>query len=306
MRRSRLLANAVFAAAFALFAFVWPCAGSAQPKEKAKAEVKGLPIPEGTRVLKDIAYGTRGERNTLDLYLPKSDKPLPLIIWIHGGGWRNGSKAGGGRAVAMLDKGYAVAAINYRLSDAAPYPAQIEDCKAAVRLLRANAKKYNFNPEAIGAWGGSAGGHLVALLGTTGGISEFEGDGENKDVSSRVQAVCDFYGPSDMARFKSMDTADSFVGKLLGGVPSEKRDLAAKASPVKYATKDDAPFLIVHGDQDKLVPLEQSEFLLEALQKAGVECELLVVKDNAHGGPGFDTPEMRAKIQSFFDKHLKK
>lgn len=278
----------------------------AQEKEKQKAAPKPLVLPPGTESFKDLAYGPHSERNTLDLFTPKSSSTLPLVIYIHGGGWWNGSKNGNNPAIFLLEKGYAVAAINYRLVDQAIFPAQIEDCKAAVRFLRANAKKYNLNPDSFGVLGVSAGGHLVALLGTTGGMKDLEGDGLNKDVSSRVQAVVDFYGPADFLHFKLKEDPASTVTKLLGGVLTEKRELAAKASPVTHTTKDDAPFLIFHGDEDPKVPLEQSEFLLSALRKAGVESELVVVKGGSHGGMGFNTAEQRVKITDFFNKHLKK
>src|SRR5262249_3763894 len=130
-------------------------------------------LPEGTKVHRNLEYVKGGhERQRLDLYVPaKADAPVPVIVWIHGGAWLGGSKAGGGPALAFVGKGYAVASINYRLSQHAVFPAQIEDCKAAIRWLRANAKRYNLNPERIGVWGASAGGHRVALLGTSRGLA---------------------------------------------------------------------------------------------------------------------------------------
>jgi acetyl esterase/lipase len=248
----------------------------------------------------------------LDIYLPKNAKaPVPLIIWIHGGGWKNGSKENCLPVrLGFTERGYAVASINYRLTGTAPFPAQIEDCKAAVRWLRAHAGQYGLNPEHFGVWGSSAGGHLVALLGTSGDVSSFD-TGENSNVSSRVQAVCDFYGPSD---FKTMGTApgferhgraDSPESALLGGTPDKKPETAAAASPVTYATPDDPPFLIVHGDQDRTVPLDQSRRMDAALRAAGVETELIVIPGSGHGGPAFSAPEMTEKAAAFFDRHLK-
>jgi acetyl esterase/lipase len=155
-------------------------------------------LPKGVRFLQDLQYVEHGhERNRLDLYLPeKAESRLPLIVWIHGGGWQAGSKEAC-PTVYLAAKGYAVASINYRLSQHAAYPAQIEDCKAAIRWLRANAAKYHLDPDRVGVWGGSAGGHLVALLGTTAGMKELEGKGGNLDQSSRVQCVVDFFGPTD-------------------------------------------------------------------------------------------------------------
>jgi acetyl esterase/lipase len=273
------------------------------------------PDPRGATVHRDLAYGPHGERNKLDLYLPKDAKgPVPLIIWIHGGGWANGSKGRGGPALALLPKGYAVASINYRLSGQAIFPAQIEDCKAAVRFLRANAKKYGLDPDHFGAWGSSAGGHLVALLGTSGGVKELEGKGGHPDVSSRVQAVCDWFGPTDLLKMNEQagkggridhDAPRSPESRLLGGPLQKRKEQARKANPITYVSKDDPPFLIMHGDKDPLVPIGQSELLQEALKKAGVECTLIRVKGAGHGGRGFSSPENRRRIEAFFSKHLK-
>ncbi|NIA21582.1 MAG: alpha/beta hydrolase fold domain-containing protein [Anaerolineaceae bacterium] len=159
----------------------------------------GPRVPEGVKAFGDLEYAKVGERPLLlDLYVPeKAEGPLPLVVWVHGGGWRAGNKRFC-RALPMTRRGYAVASIGYRLSGEAPMPAQIYDCKAAVRWLRAKAGKYNIDPKRIGAWGASAGGHLVALMGTSGGLKDLEGDLGNADQSSRVQAVCDFFGPSDL------------------------------------------------------------------------------------------------------------
>ncbi|HEV3142992.1 MAG TPA: alpha/beta hydrolase, partial [Gemmataceae bacterium] len=168
--------------------FLTPVLLLAQPK-----------LPEGARAEKNLEYGPH-ERNQLDLYLPKSDGPNPLIVWVHGGAWWAGSKDGGIAPLPLLEKGYAIASINYRYSKQAIFPAQIEDCKAAVRFLRANAKKYHLDSDHVGVIGASAGGHLVALLGTTGDVKELEGDGLNKEFSSRVQAVVDVFGPADLTK----------------------------------------------------------------------------------------------------------
>jgi len=310
----RTLALAAFAVTAGIVSIFTPSFTSAQSKDKAKAAPKAPPLPTNVAAHRDLAYGERGERNTLDLYLPKSESPLPLLIWIHGGGWQAGSKAGGGPGMFLLERGYAVASINYRLSSQATFPAQIEDCKAAIRFLRANAKKHNLDADHFGVWGSSAGGHLVALLGTSGDVTDLEGDGANKNVSSRVQAVCDFFGPTDFTLMNKQtvvkgpidhDSPMSPEAKLIGGAVQENKSKAAKANPLTYATSDDAPVLIVHGDKDPLVPLAQSEILVESLKAVKVPCELVVIKDAGHGGPGFSSPEMREKIQGFFDKNLK-
>jgi acetyl esterase/lipase len=243
----------------------------------------------------------------LDLYRPETSRgPVPLIIWIHGGGWKNGSKENClPLRIGFTQRGYAVASINYRLTGEAPFPAQIEDCKAAVRWLRAHAAEYGLDPDLFGVWGSSAGGHLAALLGTSGDVSAFD-TGENLNVSSRVQAVCDYYGPSDFNSFGKVPgferhaRADSPESALLGGKPGA----AEAASPVTHVTPDDPPFLIVHGDQDRTVPLDQSRRMDAALRAAGVETELIVLPGSGHGGPAFSAPEMMDKVAAFFDRHL--
>lgn len=291
-------------ATFALAALLSVQAWAAEKEPQKKSAPRKLPA--GVKALRDLEYVQGGhERNRLDLYLPESKKPLPLVVWIHGGGWSKGSKEGC-PALPLLSKGYAVASINYRLSQHAVFPAQIEDCKAAIRWLRANAKNYGFDGEHIGVWGGSAGGHLVALLGTTGGVKELEGAGGNADQSSRVQAVVDWFGPTDfLAMDKKSDHVDSVVSQLLGGPVRDNKEKAVKAGSVTYVTKDAAPFLIVHGDKDPLVPLGQSEELAAALKKVGVEVTLKVLPGAGHGGPVFTSPENFKMIVDFFDKHLK-
>jgi acetyl esterase/lipase len=267
-------------------------------------------VPEGTRILRDLAYVPDGhERQKLDLYLPVQNQeagPLPLIVWVHGGAWLAGSKENC-PAVRFLRRGYAVSSINYRLSQHAIFPAQIEDCKAAIRFLRANAEKYNIDPNRIGAWGASAGGHLVALLGTAGVVKEFD-KGPNLQVSSRVQAVCDFFGPTDltkMSQFASTmdhDAPNSPESLLIGGPVQENKEACRRANPITYVTKDDPPFLICHGDKDMLVPHNQSELLYDALKKAGVNVKFHTVKG---GGHGFRDAEADRMVQEFFDKFLK-
>jgi acetyl esterase/lipase len=267
-------------------------------------------VPEGTRSLRDIAYVHDGhERQKLDLYLPKQkqDAPLPLIIWVHGGAWLSGSKENCPSA-RFLRHGYVAASINYRLSQHAIFPAQIEDCKAAIRYLRANAEKYNIDPNRIGVWGASAGGHLVALLGTSGDAKEFD-KGPNLHVSSRVQAVCDFFGPTDLTKMSAFessmdhDAPDSPESKLVGGPVQENKEACKRANPITYVSKDDPPFLICHGDKDMLVPHNQSVLLNEALKNAGVNVKFHTVKG---GGHGFRDPEVDKMVREFFDEHLKK
>jgi acetyl esterase/lipase len=271
-------------------------------------------LPEGTVVHRDLAYVTENahQRQVLDLYLPAEGDNLPLIIWIHGGGWQNGSKDRP-TGLQFLRDGYALASINYRLSGHAIFPAQIEDCKAAVRWLRTNARKYRVDPNRFGVWGASAGGHLVAMLGTTGGVKEFD-VGENLQVSSRVQAVCDFYGPTDFLQMDAHrvpgaalthDGPGSPEAKLIGGPIQKNKEKVARANPITYIRKDAPPFLIVHGDADPLVPHHQSELLRDALEKASVPVSLYTVKGGGHGQGFQQDPNLMPAVREFFAKTLK-
>jgi len=271
------------------------------------------PVPPGVKAHRDLAYVEGGhERQKLDLYLPeKAAGPLPVVIWVHGGGWQAGSKDGcPPLRGSYLERGYAVASIGYRLSQHAVFPAQIEDCKAAIRFLRAHAQEYALDAAHFGVWGSSAGGHLVALIGTSGDVKGFE-VGAYLDQSSRVQAVCDFYGPTDFTvfvttpGFESHATAASPEARLIGGVVMENKDKAAWLNPIAYVSKDDPAFLIVHGDRDSTVPINQSQLLFEALKKIGLTPHLHVVHGVGHGGPGFNEPKIEEMVAQFFDAQLK-
>lgn len=271
---------------------------------------QGLRVSETVEVHQDIAYAnTDNPRQRLDLYLPKNrqgDKPLPIVAFIHGGGWQNGDKRGGYRQIASLVESgeYAGVSIGYRLSGEAIWPAQIHDCKAAIRWIRANAKKYNLDPEKIGVTGTSAGGHLVAMLGTSGGVSELEGTlGPHKDVSSNVTCVVDQFGPTELLAMGGWhNNADSPESRLVGGTIQEKKDAARNASPITYVTKDDPPILLLHGTDDPAVPYDQSKRLHVALEKAEAESLLVPVTGGGHGN--FGNPEVQERMKQFFDKHL--
>ncbi len=262
----------------------------------------------------DLAYVTNGhERQKLDLYLPDDGENLPLLIWVHGGAFRMGSKEGNEHDPVPLQyvkQGYAVASLNYRLSQHAIFPAQIEDCKAAVRWLRAHANQFRLDPNRFGAWSPSAGGHLVAMLGTTGHVAEFE-VGEHLDVSSRVQCVVDYFGPTDFLQMDIQrlpdgmvhDTPDSPESALIGGPIQENQAKTTRANPITYVTADASPFLIVHGDQDPLVPYQQSVLLVNALQAAGVDVTFYTVAGAGHGR--FTDPKVPELTQAFLAKHLK-
>ena len=267
-------------------------------------------VPDGVTVYRDVAYVTDGhERQKLDLYVPDTGENLPLIIWVHGGAWRGGDKTHY-NPKEYLKAGYAGASINYRLSQHAVFPAQIEDVKAAVRWLRANAETYRFDPNRFAAWGSSAGGHLVAMLGTTGDVAEFE-VGENLEVSSQVQAVVDYFGPTDFLQMDAHslpdglvhDAPDSPESQLVGGPIQEHKERVARANPITYVSKDDSPILIIHGDQDKLVPYHQSVLLKDALEAAGVPVTFYKVEGGGHGW--FRDPKVPKLTKAFLEKYLK-
>jgi acetyl esterase/lipase len=296
-----------------LLTTVLPVSAQQPAKRQARPRTAAPRVPTGVRAQRDIAYVTNGhERHILDLFVPEEAKtPLPLIIWIHGGGWQNGSKAGcPPLRKGYTERGYAVASINYRLSGHATFPAQIEDCKAAIRWLRAHAKENNLDPRRFGVWGSSAGGHLVALVGTSGGVKQFA-VGEHLDQSSRVQAVCDYYGPTDFTVFVTTPGYEKHAddnspeARLIGGAVLKNKDAAARLNPITYVTKDDPPFLIIHGDKDRTVPINQSQLLFEALKKAGVSVRFHTIHGAGHGRPGFGAPEIETMVRSFFDMQLK-
>jgi acetyl esterase/lipase len=284
------------------------------PAQTRPAAQTGPRVPDGVRAERDVPYAdTDHPRQRLDLYLPKTPKSnkVPLIVAIHGGGWRNGDKAGaGGQVLKYVESGeYAGASIGYRLTDVASWPAQIHDCKAAIRWLRAHAAEYGYDPDRIGVIGSSAGGHLVAMLGTSGDVKEVEGDlGSFDDAGSRVTCVVDFFGPSNMLTMGDFpsnmkhDAPDSPESKLLGGPAKQNQDVARQASPVTFVTKDDPPFLIIHGSADMTVPHQQSVELDAALDKAGVPSVFITVEGGGHGQ--FNNPEVDARVKAFFDKHL--
>ncbi len=271
--------------------------------------------PRGVTSRPDLPYaGTDNPRQRLDLFLPEhpaADK-LPVIVFIHGGAWRQGDRRGGaGMVVPYVTGGnFAGISVGYRLSQEAVWPAQIHDCKAAVRWIRAHAAEHHLDPDRIIVWGSSAGGQLVSMLGTTAGIPELDGSiGPHVSFSTRVAGVIDYFGPSDLLQMQAQskagglmdhDAPDSPESQLVGGPLRENKAKAASASPLTHVSKGDAPFLIVHGDADPLVPHRQSELLLVALLQAGVPAELHTVKGGGHGG--FKDPAVKDKTAAFVEK----
>ena len=281
-----------------------------------------FPVTNAKPQYQDRAYANLSPAQKLDLYLPHGFGPYPVVLMVHGGGFMFGDKADDiSRAGtdSLLDNGFAVAVINYRLSGEAKAPAQIWDLKTAVRWLRAHASEYDLNPDRFGAWGASAGGNLVALLGTSCDIAALEGaelgyPGE----SSRIQAAIDWFGPVDFLQMdrqfaefpdsQTHDAPDSPESVLIGAPIQMRPDLVKVVNPLTYITPSASPFLIQHGTADHLVPPQQSQKLYDALLKAvGVEkVSLTLLKDAPHGGgPQFWDSSNLKLIIGFLDTFLK-
>jgi acetyl esterase/lipase len=257
------------------------------------------------KLIENLIYAEVGGRPLkLDLYLPADAAGRPLVVWIHGGGWHSGTKD---RCLVrwLTRENYAVASIQYRLSGQATFPAQIHDCKAAIRWLRAHAERYGYDPNRIAAAGESAGGHLAALLGTSGGVEALEGSvGMHPDQPSRVQAVIDFYGPTDFLRWTDRRAVADSVDRLLGTAAAQSPDAASLASPASHVTGDDPPILILHGSDDPLVPVDQSVHLHEICRAAGLAAQLHVVQGAQHTGPQFSDSQRQALIKAFLAEHV--
>ena len=263
-------------------------------------------LPDGVEVIRDLEYAqAKGVSLKLDLYRPSArpSAPMPLVIWVHGGGWRNGSKANC-PAAWLAAKGYAVASLDFRLLPEHPWPAQIEDPVSALRWLRQESGKYGYDASRSAAMGGSSGGHVVALWGTL-----------SLPAEDKVKAVVDLYGPTDLLTMPPnvlsekrtrADLAKANGALLLGGIVMDQPEKAKAVSALHQVSKDDVPFLILHGTADPGVPVDQSERLHAALRAAGVESTLKLLPGAGHGGKEFDSPESRALIQTFLDRHLKR
>jgi len=292
------------ASAFVCCSIAW----AQQPPAATPAE-RPRDVPEDARILLDVSYVENGHpRQKLDLYVPAHPKG-PLLVWIHGGGWRGGTKDKP-PGLSTVKNGVTVASLEYRFSQDAIFPAQIEDCKAAIRWLRAHAKDYGYRDDLVAVWGASAGGHLVALLAVTGKTKDFD-VGANLDQSSSVQCGIDWFGPTDFPAYDphlpeamvQRENPDSVLAKLLGGPVSEKLNLAKRASPITWVTKDAAPLLIMQGTKDPLVPVDQSQRFYDKLKAAGADVTLDIIEGAGHGGPEFVTEEKLKLIFTFLTKH---
>jgi len=269
--------------------------------------------------LSDISYADLSSAQKMDIYIPEGTGPFPVVVLIHGGAFKMGDKGmEASNAAALVSKGIAAASINYRLSGEAKYPAQIEDCKAAVRFLRANATKYNLNPDKIGSWGASAGGNLSSLLGTTSGVNELEGASlGNSSYSSKVIASVDWFGPINFLTMDAEATALGFTittnsstspeSKLMGAAVQTVPALVAKANPTTYITSDDAAFFIQVGSMDRNIPYTQSLNFYNALKtvKGSTDVSYELLDGAGHGGSQFSASSNMAKVTAFFEKYLK-
>ena len=262
------------------------------------------------KVIKDIEFAVvQSQSLKLDLYLPDKPKGSRLVVWIHGGGWHKGSKDK--CFITWLPKhGYTVASISYRLSNVAKFPAQLHDCKGAVRWLRANAGKYGYNPKRIFVAGASAGGHLTALMATTSGHKLLEGKvGGNLNRSSSVQGAIDYYGPTDfILRSKTQPSRanekGSVVYELLGGGAHEKVAAAKLASACYHVSKDDPPLLVFHGTKDRTVLLDQSQAIATAYKKVGLPIKLHIIEGASHGGNSFYSGENAKRLLEFLKSRI--
>ena len=281
----------------------------------AALAVPASAFPAEMAVEEGITYGKGGDVDLkLDLARPEGEGPFPAIVFIHGGGWRGGNRIGYRKAIEeSARRGYVAVTVSYRLTEPGengkartPFPAQVHDVKTAVRWLRANADKYHVDKNRIGATGGSAGGHLSLMVGLTDDSANLEGEGGHGDQSSRVQAVVNVFGPTDMAHLhKTSNGAAPIVASFLDGKPDEAAERYKQSSPITYVSKDDPPVLTLHGSSDRLVPPDQAERLDKAMKDAGASHTLLLLEGQGHGFQGDAARKANEAMYEFFDKHLK-
>jgi acetyl esterase/lipase len=268
-------------------------------------------FPKGTVLHGNVNYNNDTlQKHLLDIYLPADAKEkIPLIVFVHGGGWLvNDKYADMGymqkTVAAILEKGYALASIDYRFATQAIFPAQIKDCNRAVSFLVDNADTYGFDKNRISVMGFSAGGHLASLMGLSKNNDVSEFFMPNTNTSFNFKAVVDFYGPAELILFPGANDPKSPEALLIGATPLDRPDLAEVASPVSYVDQDDPPFLIIHGEKDDMVSPRQSQLLSSWLTINNVDNELIMVKDAPHFGEMFDVEDIRTRVIDFLQKHL--
>lgn len=287
-----------------VFLFLADTAGKKAPPKKA-------PLAPPAKVVEEpgIVYGKGGDQELkLDLARPaQGEGPFPGIICIHGGGWQAGKHEDLRQLIRFLaERGFVAVTISYRLAPAAKFPAQVEDCKAAVRWLRANAARYHVDPDHLGVMGFSAGGHLACLLGAADARAGLEGQGGHPERSSRVQAVVSFFGPTDFLAPEWKDNVNKILVDFLGARRDENPEIYKKASPITYVSKDDPPFLFFHGTKDPLVNIRQSERMVQRLQEVGVPARLVRLEGAGHGWGGEQLHRTLEQTVAFFREHLRR
>lgn len=276
-------------------------------------------MPDDIELIPDVPFTKNGTPILkLDLFRlrgAKFDEPQPAVIWLHGGGWMSGDKERGvERIFGLLRGGFVGASVDYRLSRDALFPAQLHDCKCAVRFLRARSEEYNIDPERIGVWGASSGGHLASLLAVTGKQSSLEGSRGWADFSSGIQAACSWFGPTDLNLLDQFPpgitpqtpttSAESAAGKLVGGPVADKQELVALANPIRHVVPGAPPILLMHGAKDDYVPLASSQRFYAALVAQGVAATLHVIKEGHHNAYLWGDHHLEL-VREFFEWHLR-
>ena len=266
---------------------------------------------ESGEIIRDVEYARVGEQSLkLDLHLPHGKPREPLIVWVHGGAWRSGSKSSVPIG-KLAEEGYAIASVDYRLSTAARFPVQIHDLKASIRFLRGHSRQWHVPSRKIVIAGDSAGGHLAALVGVSNGHAELEGEiGNDRAQSSDVQGIISFYGAANLTTILNQSTPHGLkvrvpaLDLLLGGQPDDVPALARLASPVFHVDSHDPPLLLLHGDQDPQMPVNQALELYGAYQKAKAPVQLEIVHGAAHGGAAFYDAERMAVVKKFLHRNF--
>ncbi|MEM9176783.1 MAG: alpha/beta hydrolase, partial [Myxococcota bacterium] len=277
-------------------------------------------VPDDIVATRDVVFASRPTGDLLlDVYRPadRAGEPRPVVLYAFGGGWMSGNRHQFTvlDLFRLVDRGYVIATADYRWSTDAIFPAQIHDVKAALRWLRAHADEHGIDPTRVAILGPSAGGHLASLAGTSGDVATLEGATPDTwpGESSRVQAVVDFFGPSELETYRAQHVENGlgntnslfFLEMLIGGAVEANPELAASASPMAYLDADDPPFLIIHGDEDPVVPIQQSRRLLAALETAGVDATFRLVPGGDHGrSEAYASDAMMNAIGDFLDRSL--
>ncbi len=263
-----------------------------------------------TPALKDLAYDDADAAQKLDVYLAEADKPTPAMVYIHGGGWRAGSKnrIPGWLANAVRDGWLSVVAVEYRFTDVAPHPAQVDDCLRAIQFVRQHAADWNIDPRRIGVTGGSAGGHLTLWVALHDDVADPDSADPVKRQSSRVACAVSFAGPTDWSLLRTLKHTHPAYRQLLGyepGTPAGEMDGKAMkdVSPISFVSPDDPPVMQVHGDKDDIVPIEHARVMDRELKRAGVQAELVVVEGANHGVAGAG-PQVTGRADAFVREQL--